>query len=102
MPWISRSSADGGALTVPVPAESFRYLGIALYNTAIRTGGATPVIVTTTGSASPTFNFPTSGALGTMEVQVVQPFDLPNPRGGTMQITCPATTGVIWNVTCFY
>jgi len=112
-PGLTTVSATGAAaaavtLTVPALAANFNYLigfSIEQYATAALTGGATPVLVTTTGIlGTPTYTFSTALAIGAMERVNVFPSA---PIKGTAvntaaTIVCPATTSVIWRVNAYY
>jgi hypothetical protein len=104
------SSASGAAITLSLAgvASNFHYLSylqIVAYNTAARTGGVTPVTVTTSNiTGSPAFTFGSAGAVGANEIQT---FDFPEELKSTTAntattVVCPATTGVIWRVNVVY
>ena len=89
-------------------AAKFHYITrieITLYNSAARTGGATPVTVTTTNlPGSPAFTFPSAGAVGTVDRLIIEPS---KPLKSSVvntntTIVCPATTGVIWRINVAY
>ncbi len=103
------AAAAGVTITLPAVASQFHYLSsirISAYNAAARTGGATPALVTTTNiPGSLAFTFGSAGAVGTIETQQVEisgnPFKSSVANTATT-IVCPATTSVIWRVTCIY
>lgn len=95
-------------LTIPATAGKFNYLAylsIVMYAAAALTGGATPVLVTTTGlTGTPSFTFPTGQAIGTISEQK---YEGAHPIKGTavntaMTIVGPATANVIWRITAAY
>jgi hypothetical protein len=96
-------------LTLPAPgAGLFQYVDsveITLYNSAARTGGATPVTVTSTNlPGTPTWLFPSAGAIGTQETYSLIT-DAPvraSTANTAVTIVCPAVTGGIWNVKALY
>jgi len=102
-------AAAGVTLTIPSAGASlFNYLTfleLVAYNTAARTGGVTPVLVASTGiSGTPTFEFSSAGAVGTIERYV---YDFNTPLKGSaaataMTFVAPATTSVIWRINAFY
>lgn len=105
---ITAVGAAGAAVTLTVPAGSdfhaISSIEIILYNTAARTGSATPVTVTTTGLNGLAFTFPSAGAVGTVERRLLE-FSAPvksTAKTAVTAIVCPATTSVIWRVNVFY
>ncbi len=105
---VSAVGAAGGALTLTIPAvaSNFHYIAgieITLYNSAARTGSATPVTVTTTNlPGNPAFTFPSAGAIGTVD-RYLSELQRKSTVGSTATIiVCPATTGVIWRVNVTY
>jgi hypothetical protein len=76
-----------------------------MYSTAARTGGATPVIVTSTNTiGTPSWNFPSAGAVGTMINNI---YDHAAPIRSSVAntnttIVAPATTAVIWKIKIWY
>lgn len=107
---VTGTSATGVALTVTLPAVAsmshhITYLDIQVYNTAARTGGATPVIVTSTNlPGANAWTFATAGAVGSTDRKEAY---FPNPYrsavvGTATTIVCPATVGVIWRVNVVY
>ena len=108
---VTAVGAAGAAVTLTLPAGGagrFHYITsieLILYNTAARTGGATPVTVTTTNlPGTPAFTFPSAGAVGTIERRELEPsFPLRSAAANTATtIVCPATTSVIWRVNVVY
>lgn len=108
---VTAVGAAAAAVTVTLPAAGaglFHYIDsieITMYNTAARTGTATPVTVTSTNF--PTANawtFPSAGAIGTTTPYMMsanRPIKSATANTNTT-IVCPATTGVIWRVNVFY
>jgi hypothetical protein len=104
------SSAAGAAITLSLAsvAGQFHYISflqILAYSTSARTGGATPVTVTTTNfTGNPSFTFQSAAAIGTSENQTFPvPGTLKSAAAATATtIVCPATAGVIWRVICTY
>ena len=102
------AAGAGVTLTLPAVAGQFHYLTslrIDLYNTAARTGGATPVVVTTTNlPGTPAFTFPSAGAVGAMD-RLAHDLAVPlrsSAAGTATTIVAPATANVIWRLTAFY
>ena len=109
---VTATGAAAAAVTATLPAPGaglFHYitaLEVVLYNTAARTGSATPVLVTTTNlPGTPAFTFPSAGAVGSVERRQ---HEFPSPLKSAVANTAttivgPATTAVIWriNVTSF-
>lgn len=104
------AAAAAVTLTLPTPATGKRHqilsLEITLYNSAARTGSATPVVVTTTNLGGLSWRFQSAGAIGTKEVVTLTghpgaPVTAAAEALATT-IVCPATTGIIWNVNCVY
>lgn len=112
-PSISHVTATGAAAaavtaTLPLVAQQIHYIcriEIVLYNSAARTGGATPVVVTSTNlPGNPAWTFPSAGAVGTVDRLVIE-FPVPLASvapGAATTIVCPATTGIIWRVNVTY
>jgi hypothetical protein len=104
------SSAAGAAITLSLAsvAAQFHYLSliqIIAYNTAARTGGATPVTVTTSNlTGTPAFTFGSAGAVGANEIQSFNPaVEVKSAVAATpTTIVCPATTSVIWRINVIY
>ena len=106
---ITGTAASGVALTVTLPAvaSSFHYVSnirIVMYNVAARTGGAAPIVITSTNLNSLSWTFPSAGAIGTnYEITDVCPIPLKSVTVNTATtIVCPATTNVIWRVSVTY
>lgn len=104
------AAAAACTLTLPTPAAGKRHqillLEITAYSTAARTGGATPVIVTTTNLGGLAWRLQSAAAVGTKEVitlvgDAVAPITAAVEALATT-IVCPATTSIIWNVNCIY
>ena len=109
--WVTATAATGVAATASLPAAGaglFHYItaiDIQLYATAARTGGATPVIVTSTnlpGSAA--FNFPTAQAIG-----VIDRYDIPlmtpiksSAANTITTIAAPIATTGLWRINVGY
>lgn len=108
---VTAVGAAGAAvtLTLPAPAAGQSHhlvsLEVTLFNSAARTGSATPVTVTTTNlPGNPALTFPSAGAIGTVD-RYVMPRDAPLKAAAAATATtvvCPATTGVLWRVTATY
>lgn len=107
---ITATAAAGAGVTITIPAVAAKfnylaYLSIVMYAAAALTGGATPVVVTSTGlSGTPAWTFPTAAAIGTLTEEKVE---TSHPIKGTaintaMTIVAPATPNVIWRVTAAY
>lgn len=108
---VTGTAASGSGVTITLPnvAGQFHYISsirISAYNVAARTGGATPVVCTTTNiPGSLAFTFGSAGAIGTTESQQVELGGNPlksSVANTTTTIVCPATSNVIWRVTAFY
>jgi hypothetical protein len=108
--WVTGTAGTGVALTATLPlvASQFHYISsieIMAYSTAARTGGATPIIVTTTNlPGNPAWTFATAAAIGTTDTKF---FTYNSPVksavvGTATTIVCPATTGVIWRINVNY
>jgi len=108
--WVTGTAATGVALTVTLPAVStfFHYINhieIQAYSTAARTGGATPIVVTSTNlPGSPAWTFATAATIGSTDSKIFIFAD--SIRSSVVNtattIVCPATTGVIWRVNISY
>jgi hypothetical protein len=107
---ITGTAAAGSGVTVTIPAVAnvtnrLAYLQIVMYAAAALTGGATPVVVTTTGLPnSPAFTFPTALAVGqTVEEKYEGVLPMIATGANTaVTIVCPATPNVIWRVNAAY
>ena len=107
---VKGTSTAGAALTVTLPAGGtgmfhiIEKVFIQAYNTAARTGGATPVTVTTTNLPNtPSILFSSAGAIGTIEDKVMCGGFLKSSVANTATtIVCPITASVIWNVIVHY
>lgn len=107
---VTATGAAGAVVTLTLPAaigkfHNIVHLSITAYSTAARTGGATPVIVTTTNLlGSPAFTFASAAAAGSTDTKIVEPSvaikSLVSNTATT--IVCPATPSIIWRITCFY
>lgn len=108
---VTSVGASGAAVTLTLPAPGanlFHHIArvsLTLYNVAARTGGATPVTVTSTNlPGSPAWTFPSAGAIGTVD-RVLEFWDIPlksSAANTASTIVCPATTSVIWRVSAAY
>jgi hypothetical protein len=107
---VTGTAATGAALTITLPAVALMQhhitsLEIMAYSTAARTGGVTPILVTSTNlPGSNVWTFATASAVGSTDSKV---FSYPNPYRSTTAgiattIVCPAATGVIWRVNVVY
>lgn len=102
------AAASAVTLTIPAVAAKFAYIGfieITAYSTVARTGGVTPVLVTTTNiPGSPVWTFASAAAVGTTDVRV-WPLEQPM-RSSTVNtattIVCPATASILWRVNVRY
>lgn len=104
---VSTTGAAGAAVTATLPAVLGNHhvigrIDITLYNTAARTGGATPVVVTTTNLGTTAFTFPSAGAVGTIIEKNIDGDFKAAQAGIATTIVCPATTSVIWRVNVLY
>lgn len=104
---LSATAAAGSGVTLTIPtagAGVFNYLiflQIILYAAAALAGGATPILVTTTGLVgTPTFTFPSALAIGAIaEEKIEQGTPLSGTAAATaMTIVCPVVTNGIWRV----
>jgi hypothetical protein len=108
---VNSTGAAAAAVTLTLPAPGaglFQYVDgieITLYNSAARTGGATPVTVTSTNlPGTPTWLFPSAGAIGDRDTYSLIT-DAPvkaSTANTAVTIVCPAVTGGIWNVKALY
>lgn len=102
------AAAAAVTLTLPAVASQFHYIAlieIEAYTTAARTGGATPVLVTSTNlPASTVWTFATAAVVGSTDTKVYAPCaPIRSAAVNTATtIVCPATTGIIWRVNVFY
>lgn len=107
---VTSTGTAGAATTLTLAAAGaglFHYitaLEIVCYSTAARTGGATPVTVTTTNLNSMTELFSSAAAVGALERVILQ---FPAPvRAAAANIVStvvgPATTSVIWSLKAWY
>lgn len=108
---ISATGASGAAVTLTIPSAGaglFNYVvgySIEQYAVAALTGGATPVVVTTTGIlGTPSYTFSTGLAIGTMErVNVFLSAPIKGTAAATAAtIVAPLTTNVIWRLNAYY
>ena len=107
---VTATAATGVALTASLGAVAgaFHYitfLEIVSYTTAARTGGATPVLVTSTNlNGSNAWDFQTAASIGTSERQFTAPGTpiKSSVVNTATTIVCPATTGIIWRVNVYY
>lgn len=105
---VTQATGIAATLTLPAVQDRYHYLArieIELYATAARTGGATPLVVTTTNiPGSPAFVFETAQAIGTV---IRRSLDFPLPLKSaapttTTTIVAPVATTGIWRITAFY
>jgi len=108
---VTTTGTSGAAttLTLPAPAAGqFQYidsLEITLYSTAARTGGATPITVTSTNlPGTPSWLFSTAAAIGELErIELIAEAPLKAVTAATaVTVVCPAVTGGLWNIKAFY
>lgn len=107
---VTQVGASGAAVTATLPAVAGKFhsiigIYITLYNVAARTGGATPVTVTTTNiSGNPALTFASAGAIGTTDKDKIEPKELLKssvPNTATT-IVCPIVTNALWRVNVLY
>ena len=108
---VTATAASGVTITATLPAPAaglYHYIttiDIELYSAAARTGSATPWLVTSTNlPGSPAWNFPTAGAIGTID-RLVMPLGrvLRSSVASTATtIVAPAATGGIWRLNISY
>lgn len=108
--WVTATAATGVAATASLPAVvgQFHYItaiDIQLYATAARTGGATPVIVTSTNlPGSPAFNFPTAqviGAIDRYDIPLMTPIKS-SVANTITTIAAPIATTGLWRINVGY
>lgn len=108
---VTNTAASGSAVTLTLAAPGaglfhhICYLSIVLYAAAAITGGATPILVTSTNLVgSNVWTFPTAQAIGTSYEYRVEPTTpiRSSVANTATTIVCPATTSVIWRVNVFY
>jgi len=107
---VTATAATGVALTATLPAVAaqFHYISlieIEAYSTAARTGGVTPVLVTSTNlPGGNVWSFASAAAIGTTDSKVFVPAS--DYRSSVVNtattIVCPATTGIIWRINVMY
>lgn len=102
------AAAAAVTATLPAVASQFHYITmieVMFYATAARTGGATPVTVTTTNlPGANALTLPSAQAIGTLQQLK---YEFPTPLKSAVvntatTIVCPATTNVIWRVNVYY
>lgn len=107
---VSSTSVAGalvstGAIAVSGQFHYISFLEITMYATAARTGGAAPVVCTTSNFSVPlAFTFDTAQAVG-VAVERIHPFQHPIKSAVSNTLTsinCPATASVIWRVNMGY
>ncbi len=108
---VTATATSGTTITNTLPAAGaglFHYItaiDIELYSAAARTGSATPWLVTSTNlPGSPVWNFPTAGAIGTID-RLLLPFDSPlrsSVANTATTFVAPAATGGIWRLNISY
>jgi hypothetical protein len=108
---VTVTAATGVAATLTIPAAGaglFHYISlieIQLYATTARTGGATPVLVTTTNlPGSPVWDFDTAQALGVTIRQATQPSTpiKSSVANTATTVVAPIATTGIWRITAYY
>lgn len=108
---VTTTAATGVAATLTLPAAAaglFHYITlieIQLYATAARTGGATPVLVTTTNlPGSPAWDFDTAQAIGNTIRQTTQPTTpiKSSVAATATTIVAPIAVTGIWRITAYY
>jgi len=110
--WLSvtATGAAGAAVTATLPIvigqhHYICFIDIRQYASAALTGGAVPVVVTSTNlGAPPAWTFKTALPIGDAESQSVRPATPIKSLapGTTSTIVAPATTSVIWRTTVYY
>lgn len=102
------AAAAAVTLTLPAVAGQFHYITsveITAYTTLARTGGVTPVIVTTTNlPGTPAFTLQSAAAVGTND-RYLRELSLPlksSVVNTATTIVGPATTSVIWRMNVTY
>jgi hypothetical protein len=108
---VTATGAAGAAVTLTLPAPGaglFHHivsLEVTAYNTAARTGTATPVLATTTNlPGAPVVTLPSAGAVGATDrysLPIAAPLKATAAATATT-VVCPATASVIWRVTATY
>jgi len=107
---VTATAATGVAVTTTLPAIAGQFhhitsLEIVAYTTAARTGGATPILVTSTNlPGSNVWDFATAAAIGTTDTKF---YTFLNPYKSSVvntatTIVCPATAGIIWRTNVMY
>ena len=108
---VTATGASGAAVTLTLPAVGgqFHYIThirVQLYAAAARTGGAAPVVVTSTNlPGSLAYTFETAQAIGTSVERVTELSGNPlksSAAGVATTIVCPVASGGIWRVTAHY
>lgn len=108
---VTNTATAGTAVTLTLPAPAaglFHHIyrvHLTAYTTAARTGGATPVLVTTTNlPGSPVWTFASAAAVGTtatFQENWTSPLKSSVAATATT-IVAPATTSVIWRLSANY
>lgn len=106
---VTAATGVAATLTLPAPAAGlFHYIDlieIQLYATAARTGGATPILVTSTNlPGNPVWDFETGQAIGTV-IRQSSPFknSLKSLLAATATtIVAPIATTGLWRITAYY
>ncbi len=106
---VTAATGVAATLTLPAPAAGlFHYISlieIELYATAARTGGATPVLVTTTNlPGSPVWDFDTGQAIGTTIRKTLEPSTpiKSSVAATATTIVAPIATTGIWRINAYY
>jgi hypothetical protein len=109
---VSQTGAASAALTATLPApgaglrQYLTYLRILRSASAALTAGAAPTVVTTTNlPGTLAFSFGADAAPQGTDKVIQEDFAYPLAalaQNTATTIVCPATTGVIWRVTCGY
>ncbi|EIJ33315.1 hypothetical protein [Thiothrix nivea] len=108
---VTATSTAGAAVTLTLPAAGsglYHYIDaieINLYNTAARTGSATPISVTSTNiPGAPSWIFPTAGNIGEIErYNQSATYRIKSTAANTAStLVCPAVTGGLWKATVVY
>lgn len=107
---VTATGAAAAAVTLTLPAvvsqtHNICLLEIEAYSTAARTGGVTPVIVTSTNlPGTPAWTFASAAAAGSTDTKLYTPIRplVATAANTATTIVCPATASIIWRVNAIY
>lgn len=107
---VTATGVAAAAVTLTLPAVASQshnicVLEIEAYSSAARTGGVTPVIITSTNlPGNLAWTFSSAAAAGTTDTKLYIPARplVASVAGTATTIVCPATTSIIWRVNCIY